>query len=788
MAESVGGVFYEVTLDTSKMVEGERAAQRSIDSLGTRLTAVSSATKIHAAGLGVAGVAAREAANSTNALAVANTKAADATEQHTSSSRRLFSALRGNKLAIADVVTSLSTGQGLGQALLTAKGAFTALAGAAAAALAAAVAGFVLGRKEAEEFNRSVTLTGNVSGTTADKLGAMAERMDSLGGITRGQAAEALNLFAEAGVRGGDSLTKFAEAAIRLEQAGGPAVAATVKAFDALGADPVAASLKLNESVNFLTVELYRQIKALQDQGKVTDAARLAQEAYADSLLERTPKITERLGLLQRAWRSLTTVAREGWDALLNVGRENTQEDRLQTMRDRLAKLQRDEANAGTKTIGGRATGSFGSAGRTARQAEIAQLLQQVGAYEQASRFAQQTADADANRVAQVRSAAEEDKKAKGARKDKFDDAKYLLDLQEQSADAILKISLVEKEAQAKNDKLLRDGEITYAVHEKAKTLIAQAAAQERLDIQLRNAEGIRAAIEEGGKQEEEARKKAAEQRAKGQEFAQGVLLQGNEIAQLQAELEAKSALLLQFAAQDQENAELYAAARVNLEQQTTAKIAEIVQRGRDQELAQQAALLQAYGGLFGSMADLTRNFAGKQDGVYKALFAASKAFAIAESIIKIQQGIAQAASLPFPANLGAMASVVAATSSIVSTIAGTQYGGGRQYGGPTSAGSLYRVNETGRPEMFTAANGAQYMLPTQSGRVTAADQVGGSARINVVIQNTGTPQQVQSQSFDQQTSTLRLVTADLVDQISNNSGPVWSALRSSTNVQGRIS
>ena len=44
------------------------------------------------------------------------------------------------------------------------------------------------------------------------------------------------------------------------------------RAFDALGADPVAASLKLNESVNFLTVELYRQIKALQDQGKVTDA------------------------------------------------------------------------------------------------------------------------------------------------------------------------------------------------------------------------------------------------------------------------------------------------------------------------------------------------------------------------------------------------------------------------------------------------------------------------------------------------------------------------------------
>lgn len=285
----------------------------------------------------------------------------------------------------------------------------------------------------------------------------------------------------------------------------------------------------------------------------------------------------------------------------------------------------------------------------------------------------------------------------------------------------------------------------------------------------------------------DKARQKVEEEQKKGRGFAGGLLLQGNEIAQLQAELEAKSALLLQFAAQDQANADLYAAARVNLEQQTAEKIRRIIEEQHERELAIQVATLQNYGSLFGNLADLTKTFAGKQNDAYRVLFAASKAFAIAESIIKIQQGLANAASLPFPGNIGAMAAVVAATSSIVSTIAGTQYGGGRQYGGPTSAGSLYRVNETGRPEMFTAANGAQYMLPTQSGRVTAADQMGGGARINVVIHNTGTPQQVQSQSFDQQTNTLRLVTADLVDQISNNSGPVWSALRSSTNVQGRI-
>ena len=64
---------------------------------------------------------------------------------------------------------------------------------------------------------------------------------------------------------------------------------------------------------------------------------------------------------------------------------------------------------------------------------------------------------------------------------------------------------------------------------------------------------------------------------------------------------------------------------------------------------------------------------------------------------------------------------MASAAAGIVSTISGTSFGGGRQYGGPASAGTLYRVNEGGRPEMFTAANGAQYMMPTADGRVTSA-------------------------------------------------------------------
>ena len=123
-----------------------------------------------------------------------------------------------------------------------------------------------------------------------------------------------------------------------------------------------------------------------------------------------------------------------------------------------------------------------------------------------------------------------------------------------------------------------------------------------------------------------------------------------------------------------------------------------------------------------------------------------------------------------------------------MSTIRGTTFGGGRQYGGPVSADSLYRVNETGRPEMFQGSNGAQYMLPTSGGRVIPADQVGGSGPQWQIIVNNNAPGAVASASVDQQSRVVTIAIAEIAAQIRDNTGPVYSALRSSTNVTGRMS
>lgn len=369
-----------------------------------------------------------------------------------------------------------------------------------------------------------------------------------------------------------------------------------------------------------------------------------------------------------------------------------------------------------------------------------------------------------------------------------FDSAAYLAGLERATLDGYARIDAAEREALRKNDALLRQKKLSLSEHAQAEQLIREEAAQQRQEQAQRELDQLvnRINEEEAIRDQQRKRQEAAEaKRRQGRDFAVGLQADADPIARLVLEEERKKALLAQYAADDQENQALYAAAKVALEQQTQQRITEILQQEEEKRRAAQSAQLTAYGNLFGNMADIAKAFSGKQNGIYKALFAASKAFALADAAIKIQQGIAGAAALPFPANIPAIASVVAATSSIISTISGITYGGGRLYGGPVSAGSLYKINEAGRPEMFTGSNGSQYMLPTKSGSVTPADQVGGGVTVLVQVSNTHPTAAVTART-DDSGRIVQIAVSEVASQISNNSGPVWSALRGSTDIGPR--
>lgn len=63
---------------------------------------------------------------------------------------------------------------------------------------------------------------------------------------------------------------------------------------------------------------------------------------------------------------------------------------------------------------------------------------------------------------------------------------------------------------------------------------------------------------------------------------------------------------------------------------------------------------------------------------------------------------------------------------------------GKRKNGGPVSAGSMYQVGEGGKPEIYQASTGKQYMIPGDNGKVISNKdmQGGGGLNVQVVINN----------------------------------------------------
>lgn len=57
----------------------------------------------------------------------------------------------------------------------------------------------------------------------------------------------------------------------------------------------------------------------------------------------------------------------------------------------------------------------------------------------------------------------------------------------------------------------------------------------------------------------------------------------------------------------------------------------------------------------------------------------------------------------------------------------GLAVAGAREHGGPVLANSMYRVGEGGKPEIFKASNGSQYMIPGDNGSVISNKDIGNA-------------------------------------------------------------
>ncbi|HHO8475684.1 TPA: phage tail length tape measure family protein [Klebsiella pneumoniae] len=713
-------------------------------------------------------------------------------------------AMRMIPAQMTDIIVGLSTGQspfmvlmqqggqlkdmfgGIGPAI---KGVSTYVMGLVNPfTLAAAAVGFLglayyKGTQEQDEFYKSLVLTGNLVGKTSGQLADMAARVSVAANSTTGAAASTLNQLVSSGKVAGDSLERVTTAIVKTSEATGIATDKLVGDFNDIAADPVAAITKLNDQYHFLTLATYNQIKALQDEGNQQDAARVATDAYANAMQQRANDIHQNLGLLESAWDSLGKTAKGAWDAMLNIGREQTLTDKLSTLNENIAEAQKGQkdggfwnsfsarftnlpemikqrdllesvANLQGDVTKGQAKAKEAEQQRIKTQQEADRVNQQYlsnadkrnKAIKQQSEFLKAgaiTAEQYAKNVSRINEMYK-DPKAPKQKAYTEDAATRLLDqinqqtaamqsqldasdklnsstqarvkFEQQIADLKSKTQLTadQKSILSRSDEILQAYKQQEALQNSVKTLDDYRKMQEQVktkdertnDLLKTRLELLEKAKATGQLKPGEYEKTRADiyqntdmqlpstvRNVVGNLTPTGGRLSGtfegmqgqiNEYDQAQQELQRW------LAAQE----EAYAKAG-EITAEGEARMTSIRQRAADAnqviEAQKNTIISAATQSLFDSTAEIMRTGFGEQSAIYKVAFAASKAFAIADSMVKIQQAIASGAvSAPYPANIIAIASIAAQTASIVSNIQAVS-GVGFASGGYTGPGGKYQ-------------------------------------------------------------------------------------------------
>ena len=328
--------------------------------------------------------------------------------QFVMSDRAHSAAMRGVPAQFQDIIVSLQGGQNAMTVFLQQGSQLMSMFGGAGEAakalggyvlglvnpftLAAAAAGVLAygmysGAKEAHAFLVVLQKTGNQAGTSVQQLVDMSAAMDDVAGITQAKAAEALVTFAANAGVGADRLQRYTTTAIEWERATGQSVDEVAKDFKKLGDDPVKAVLELNKQMDFLTAATFEQIKSLQEVGRETDAARVAQDAYDSALAGATGTITANLGLVEKGWIAIRNVGAEVVDMIKSLGRQEGMHAAVERLQKEVNDYQeRGPTNSVTDRSGSYAKGLKIRQDRLDRARDMLSLSESANAYVQKAR------------------------------------------------------------------------------------------------------------------------------------------------------------------------------------------------------------------------------------------------------------------------------------------------------------------------------------------------------------------------------------------------------------------
>ncbi|HHY0904773.1 TPA: phage tail tape measure protein [Salmonella enterica] len=240
-----------------------------------------------------------------------------------------FGALRGSSITLANRagwIDKLFSARGL---------AVGGLVGGVAAAVYGLGKAWREGQKESEEFNKQLILTGNYAGKTTGQLNEMAKSLAG-NGVTQHDAAGVLAQVVGSGSFTGPAVDMVSRTAARMQEAVGQSVDETIRQFKRLQDDPVNAAKELDKTLHFLTATQLEQIRVLGEQGRTADAAKIAMSAYSEEMNKRMGDVHDNLGWVERAWNSLGDAAKWAWDRMLDIGREDTLDEKIKKLQEKI--------------------------------------------------------------------------------------------------------------------------------------------------------------------------------------------------------------------------------------------------------------------------------------------------------------------------------------------------------------------------------------------------------------------------------------------------------------------
>ncbi|EPE1603897.1 phage tail length tape measure family protein, partial [Escherichia coli] len=197
-----------------------------------------------------------------------------------------------------------------------------------AVATGALVYAWYQGDSTLSAFNKTLVLSGNQSGLTADRMLTLS-RAGQAAGLTFNQAGESLAALVNAGVRGGEQFDAINQSVARFASASGVEVDKVAEAFGKLTTDPTLGLMAMARQFRNVTAEQIAYVAQLQRSGDEAGALQAANEAATKGFDDQTRRLKENMGTLE-TWADKTGKAfKSMWDAILDIGRPDTAQEML---------------------------------------------------------------------------------------------------------------------------------------------------------------------------------------------------------------------------------------------------------------------------------------------------------------------------------------------------------------------------------------------------------------------------------------------------------------------------